>query len=59
MKVLYYTVRCPRCKTIEKVMPDEIDWKGNNHKKCGQCRLAIKVTNERGFLVKGVRAVYE
>jgi phage FluMu protein Com len=59
MKLLYYTVRCPRCKNIEKVMPDEVDWKGMNHKKCGQCRLPIKITDDHGFLQKRVEAHYK
>ena len=54
-----YTVRCPRCKSIERVKVRDINWSGPNHKVCSLCGLPIKVTSDQGFLQRGVRPHYK
>lgn len=50
MSIIFYKVKCPRCKSTEKVMVDEIDWRRMNHHICSQCSLPIRITDDFGFL---------
>lgn len=58
MKVLYYTIRCPRCKTIERV-ETSLDWGDANFRECSLCRLPIRVTSDRGMVLPSVRPHYK